>query len=370
MLLGALAGGVGMAVVMSLIRFPELRLSLAGWAATALGFVLVPLAALFVHEAGHVATGALAGFRPHLFIVGPFKLERRGGGWTAGVNRTFPWWGGLAGGTPNGTDRLRQRMLLLIAGGPGASVLAGAGALAAIAAAGLEKSDVLTGPAASAYLLVFVFGLASLLMGVIALVPGQGHGFSTDGGRLLRFMQKGPDAEGEVAVLGIVGSSMAGQRPRAWPPALIAQALGLAADSSQGTAARFLAHMHALDSGAIEEARRRLREALDHLEALPKMTQPAVLLSAAWFAAVHDGDAASARRFLDQAGQEILFSTYSRPLSEAAVLIAEGDMTAAGPLLDVAEREVPGAIDRGSAVMAADQVEYLRTMSRTGKERR
>jgi hypothetical protein len=45
-------------------------------------------------------------------------------------------------------------------------------------------------------------------------------------------------------------------------------------------------------------------------------------------------------------------------------------MTAAGPLLDVAEREVPAAIDRGSAVMAADQVEYLRTWSRTGKEQR
>jgi hypothetical protein len=365
MLFGAVVGGVGMMVVLWVVRLPRFDLPLAGWVLVVLACAAALFVATAVHEVGHIVAAKMADFRPHLFIVGPLRLERRGESWIAGVNRAFPWWGGFAGAVPNHTERLRERMIGLIAGGPGASVATGVLALGALAAAGFDRTDRLAGADAATYIWTFFFGLVSLFMGFVALVPGAGHGFATDGARILRFLQKGPDADGEVAVLTLVGLSMGGQRPREWPQTLIGQAQLLAADSPTGAAARFLAHLHALDSGDEAAARRLLADVQANREVLPRMSRPALALSAAYFAAVHDGNAIAARHEFEQAGEGVLLAAHSRPLTEAAVLIAEGRAAAALALLDAAERELPSATDLGSARMAADQIQRLRGLARS-----
>jgi hypothetical protein len=354
---GAVAGGGGLLAIVWIVGWPDLTLS--GGTVT-LFVALLPLVFLLliaVHEGGHLLAGALAGFNPSLLIVGPVRLERTGAGWRAAVNRSFPVYGGLAGATPRGTQQLRQRMTALVAGGPAASLAAGAAAIWLLAARPPHDNQ-LIGVGAIAFLLVLTFGLGSLFVGLTALVPGHGHGFSSDGARLLRFLHRGPGVDGEVALLGLIGASMAGARPRDWSPDLIALALQLPADSAYGAAARMMAHGQALDRGDFEEARRFLQTAVEHRTRLPAISQPALAVQAAYFEAVHGGNAGLARLWLKEAQADAVVSPHARPLAEAAVRLAEGDSGAAEPLAR-AERELPHAIDRGGARMAADQIADL-----------
>jgi len=354
-LIGAVVGGLGMLAMIRFAGWPHLRLSPAAWLMLVLALPFAFLVMIAVHEVGHLLAGTLARFRPLLLIVGPVKLERTSSGWRPGLNRVFPLSGGLAGSTPEGTRRLRERMTVLIAGGPVASIASGLAVFAALAASGFTRQTTLSGVEAVAFLLAFVFVTGSLGIGCVALVPGQGHGFLSDGARILRFLRKGPGVDGEVAILGIVGASMGGQRPRDWDPGLVTQALHLDPATPFGASARILAYAHALDCGDIARARDHLTAAIDNQDVLPVMSRPALMLQAATFEAIYDRDPVSARRRLEQAHGGTLVSPHARPLAEGAILAAEGNARAA-ELLDKASSELPRAIDRGGALLAADLI--------------
>jgi hypothetical protein len=356
---GAVIGGAGTLAVLKFVPWPGLEMSPSG---IVIGVVCLPVIFLLIvacHEGGHLLAAALARFKPCLLIVGPLKLERSSLGWRVGWNKVFPRAGGLVAATPEGLHRLRERMAVLVAGGPSMSMLAGITALAFLAIRGDPAQATLAGAPALVFVLTFAFGLGSLMVGLLALVPGQGHGFSTDGTRILRFLSHTPGVDAEVALLGLIGMSMSGRRPREWDAELIGRALQLPADTPYGAAARMMAHSHALDREDELAAREHLRVALQHIEALPLMSRPALLLQAAYFAAAHDLDAAAARRYLSQAGHGALVSPHSRPLAEAAVLTAEADPRAPD-LLAAAACETRHAIDRGAAALAEDQIARLR----------
>jgi hypothetical protein len=356
----AVLGGWTTAAIFYVIPHPQIRLSATAMTELALGAAILPLLLIGIHEGGHLMAGALARFTPCLLIVGPLKLERTASGWRVGWNRSFPIFGGLAAAIPRGVRHLRRRMIVVVAGGPGASLVCGLAALAALALSGVTRESTLAGGGAVVFLLTFLFALGSLAVAIAALVPGYRLGFASDGARLLRFLQDTPDVDAEVALIGLIGASMAGQRPREWDPDLLASALRLEAGTPHWVAARMLAHGHALDCGDVARAREHLQSALLHQDLLPRMTLPALLLQAAYFEALHDENPISARRRLADAGPGVLESPQARPLAEAAVLLAEGDPRAAEKALADAVREIPHASDRGSAAMAADQIAELR----------
>src|SRR5690349_5083309 len=77
--------------------------------------VCFPLAVV-IHELGHLAAGALVGFRPMLLIVGPAKIRRTARGWR--MERMRPAIaGGIASALPRGLHNLERRVVVLIAGG-------------------------------------------------------------------------------------------------------------------------------------------------------------------------------------------------------------------------------------------------------------
>lgn len=356
----AIGGGVGTFVLLQIIKLPRFDLDFASGLLLLLALIPLLYLAVAFHEGGHLLAGAIRGFRPCLFIVGPLKLERQGGRWRVGRNRVLPGFGGLAAGIPEHTERLRQRMLMLIAGGPAASLLTGLAALAALYSLRTPGPRVtLVGTDATAYILLLVFCLVSLGIGCIALVPGRAHGYSTDGSQILRFMKETPEVEAEVALVALSTTSMAGKRPRDWDPSLVAQTLKVPADSPRGPLARLLAHTHALDRGDIEPARHHLVDALAHREHVMKMARPAILLAAAEFAALHDHDAASARRWFDEAGEGAMIGVHTRLFAEAAVLHAEGKPHVE-ERLTLAATALKESIDRGGALMLEDQIAALR----------
>ena len=359
-LIGGVVGGLTAVLVLKVLRLPNFEMAAIWVALLVPAVVVVFYLTVAVHEAGHLLAGASAGFRPCLLIIGPLKLERVSGRWRVGANRIAPVLGGLAAGVPSDSVDLRRRMIRLIAGGPLASLVtgvAGMGLLVFVKAPGARMT--LSDQDAFAYVLLLAFTLISLLIAFVALIPTVTQGYSSDGGQILKFMRNGPEVEAEVALTAVSTSSLAGTRPRDWDPAILAQAMELPRSSTTAPLAALLAHMNALDRGDLEAARRQLDRTLASVEQLAAMWRSSVLLHAAQFAALYERDAVTARRYLDQAGPGALISESARALTEAAVLHAEG-APGVDERLARAEADLVNAIDKGSALMAADQIAALR----------
>lgn len=325
----------------------------------ALLLLSLPLAlflAIGAHEGGHLLGGRFAGFRAYFLLVGPLRLERTGGGWRAGVNGRLSTWGGLAAAAPSHGRRLRHRMALYVAGGPGASLLLGV--LCLIAALALHSSDVgglarsegsVSLSVALSFLFLAVLGVASLLLGFVTLIPGRSGGMYTDGGRLLRLIRGGPELEGEMALIVINGLSLGGARPREWPDDLVERTLTLPPDSFLGVIARQMAWIRAQDRNEPARVVEYLEEALAHAPQLGSMGEAGLRLQAAAYLAAECGEVARARTLVHGNRGSALSAPHHRSLARGAVLLAEGDGPGAAAHLEHALEVVEDALDAGTA---------------------
>jgi hypothetical protein len=353
-LMGAAFGALGARAGIELL--PELGFTGPQTALLVGALPVLYLVTIAIHEAGHVAGGLIAGFRTLLFIVGPFRLERTGERFRAGLNRSVLLAGGLAGMTPVGLHDLRRRTLVMIAGGPLVSLMAGAQLLAIYVA----LAPLLMRPGAGfilhfmAVVLVLV-GVFSLVIGLATLVPAKSGGFYSDGARILRLLRATDETEREVALLALTGLTMAGTRPRDWDAGLVESSAGIRDGGPFEVTGRQFAYAHALDRGDIDAARAHLDAAVAGLTLLPGASRTPLLLNAATFYALYDGNAEHARRLLARAGAGtgLLSTPHKRVLAEAAVLLAEGDVTAARERAAQVRDLLAGAIDQGGAALDA-----------------
>jgi hypothetical protein len=307
---------------------------------------------ILIHEAGHVLGGRLADFRTLLFIVGPLRVERTADGFEAGLNRSVALAGGLAAMVPRGLHDLRRRTVVMVAFGPMASLMVGAQLLVLYQVASPALVRPGAGfPAHLAAMVLAATGILSLLVGIITLIPGRSGGFYSDGARLLRLMRADDAAEREMALIALTGMSMAGTRPRDWDRSLVEYGVGIRDGGPFEVGGLQLAFAHALDSGDIGGARRNLEAALHRIGQLPRSAQSSLLLAAATFFALYDGNANRARDLLSHARDGVLAAPHRRRLAEAAVRLAEGDVAGAR----AAAREVAPlsrrAVDRGGAAL-------------------
>jgi hypothetical protein len=346
MAVGALAAWGG------LHALPELGFTTTQTVISAVLVLLLYTLGIAVHEAGHVLGGRLAGFRTLLYIVGPLKIERTPAGFHAGFNRSIMLAGGLVAMVPIGLRDLRQRVLLLVAGGPVVSLMVGAQFLALYqASAGYLLRDGAPFASQLAALSLLTLGGASVLIGLVTLIPGRSGGFYTDGARMLRLMHATEETEREVALIALTGMSIAGTRPRDWDAALVSRGAGIRDGGPFEVLGSQLAYAHALDSGAVDQARGHLENALDRIDQLPAGARASLLLSAATFFALHDGDAPRARDYLARARRGLLPAPHQRRMAEAAVCLAEGDVEGARAAALHVQRLAAAAMDRGGAAL-------------------
>ncbi len=289
-------------------------LNLSGGQLIALLLLLLPIWFLVVlaHEAGHLAGGVLAGFKPFQLVVGPLKLLWVEGRVRAELNRSLLLAGGVAVSLPPDGQNLRRRMLLMVAGGPAGSLLLALLALVAMAFA--------NGLPAAALLMATGLGL---IITVVTLVPMRAGGFYSDGARILMLLRGGPQAERWSAMALLVNATMAG-RLRELDPAIVARATALRDGTLDAAGAAFVVYGYELARGQIAAAGAQLDDVLEQLELYPAAMRPAMLAEAAYFTARHRGDAVTARAYLEQTNGSALVEAYTRHRAEAAVLLAEG----------------------------------------------
>lgn len=317
------------------------------------GVTLVLLLAVALHEMGHLLGGRLANFRAFLFVAGPIMAERRRDRWALRFNPHLSLWRGASVSAPTDASHLRGRTLLMLAIGPAASLMAGL-TCAAI--------GILTGPPSRSWpsFWLFMFGAASLMVGITTLVPVGSLGINNDGNRILQLLRRSSGWQGELALLALVGISSAGRRPCTWDGRLIEQVLTLSAASPLGILSRRFACAHALDKGHQVTAGRHLEQALAHRSLLRRAAQPGLLAQGAYFFSIHAGDTARARALLGEISYEGLAMPHQISLAEAAVLFAEGKASEAAAALERSRQQLPRATNLGIARADTDLIDKLR----------
>lgn len=368
-LLGLFMGIVGFVVALSIGSFIGTQMTndvswgFSTWQRlTLVVAILLPLPLILaIHEAGHLLGGRIAGFNFSLFVVGPLMISRSRQGLEVSLNKSLSMYGGLAASYPTDTHNLQRRMLWMIIGGPGMSLLAGCifiglRLLLLPEAAHPDTHSVLY---LYLWLELMVMGLASLFIGFITLFPGKTGGFLTDGARLRLLLKGGAEASREEALWLITTRSLSGVRPRHWDAETIQKAVALKDDSPFEYAVHMLAYYHALDMHHFADTHKHLSRCLEMWDVLPPPIRPSLSMEAAYFEAACRHDAPAARAWLDATREGPFVDDAAKIRGKAAVLIAEGHLDEARSLASCLDEALRQNVDEGMVIAQKDWVDRL-----------
>lgn len=154
------------------------------------------LVASAVHELGHVLVGLIAGFKFYLFVAGPLGLKRNEDDRVVFyIEKDHSLWGGISATLPTGEEQENyQKFGWVLLGGPLASIVTG-------------SIGLLAGNVGEVNFLL-LFGLMSLGMGIVSLIPMRNGAFFTDGGRWLRMHKNEETKAVEIAIWNITQTSI------------------------------------------------------------------------------------------------------------------------------------------------------------------
>lgn len=344
-------------VVLQLLLGGALGIALTDWLTTAAkqlpyhNSTLLPLLlvgivfwlTVLVHEGGHWVGGHLTGMR--CFAVGVLwmHLERREARWRLHLRKRRPGTMGYVISLPLGFEQLRQRIALFIAAGPIASLAAGSLALAAgwvlrqPYRAGVPPGHVAGYVIAE---LLFLFGVGSLLTGVLNALPfTTRHGNASDGERLRRLRRPGPQAELELGRFQLASYVHQGVRPRDWPATLVTQLLAGPQQPAQLCHSHLCAYAHALDRADMEAARLHWQAAYDTHQGASPAVGRSLYCEAVYLAVLHDNQPELAAQWQQGAEQLLPFKGHEACFTQALVACSEGDWATARQQLVVCERE-------------------------------
>jgi hypothetical protein len=271
-------------VITTLVALPGLRVAVETapgyWAALILA--MAATGAGIVHEAGHLFSALLFGFKLTQIKLGPLQFGKH-------VNSREPYCGdvltlGVTGFEPRVTDQddaaLRRRLWFLLLGGPLASL--------ALAVA-LEFS--LTMMAQPRFLVTFGFHVGaalSVLFAIASLLPDVNRrGNFSDGARLLMLLKNDGKAERWFSNIRCQIALNQGRHPRDWDETCVSRAAAVRDDSRDAYISRWLAYLWAAERQDITCATKYLEGALESLAySTPKLRDQLFLEAAvfqAWF---------------------------------------------------------------------------------------
>lgn len=306
------------------------------------------LIVLGAHEIGHVLGGLSQGMRFLLLIVGPF-------GWHASVSGVrFEWntnlalMGGIAATIPTKAGALRRRQLLvLVAGGPIASVL-----LAIFAVALATVSD----PRFAAYC-IFI-AATSFGIFLVTLIPVRSGGFMSDGMQIIDVLRGGSAVAERDALMQVFAQSLNGIRPRDWDSSVVDRLSKMDSEEplrSTGSALYLLYRaMDSQNSADIVRYRKLLEDSVDEYPSGFKQSIYIELAICAWLS----GETDTARRYLE-ASQGGVVEKSRRLLAQAALAKLEGRHEDCDHDCLLAIQALAKASDAGQVKLTQDQLALL-----------
>jgi hypothetical protein len=328
--------------------------SLTAWDLFALPVLI--LIVLATHEIGHLLGGLSQGMRFLLLIVGPF-------GWHASVSGTrFEWntnlalMGGIAAAVPTkvGAD-LRRQLLVLIAGGPAASLL-----LTVLAVGIASVSD----PRFTAYCVVVAASSFGIFL--VTLIPVRSGGFMSDGMQIIDVLRGGSAVVERSALMQIFAESLDGVRPRDWDSKAIDELSKISADDPlRSTGGSLYLLYRAMDSGHHADIARYRKILEDRVDAYPSGFKQSIyveLAICAWLV----GDTDAVRRYLETSKGGVVEKS-RRLLAQAALAQLEGRHQDCERDYLLATQALNKASDAGQVKLTQDQLAMLNNGSSNRK---
>lgn len=344
LLFGGLAGGAGFLLASRLASADAVKVLRPLELLVALPILLWLV--LLTHELGHVAAAWLRGWRFLMLLVGPLRLVQGRSGLDWAFNRAWPTWGGLAASVPREEAGFRRDMTVVVLGGPLASLLLAAMAIAASRGTGRL----------AAY--AFLVGLPSLLIGIITLVPMRTGGFASDGMQAWQLLRGGDGPLRRARRVRLMTHGLSGGRPRDLAPDDIARAIDESDTPTDAVALWNVALYAALDRGDHDAALAAAEQVATQYQAFPDGMRQMLTIDLAYLSARYRRDADTARRWLALSAGGFV-EPYQRPLAAAALAWLETRPADARTAIAEARRALSRAMDPGAAQMVSDQLDAL-----------
>ena len=223
---------------------------------------------ILAHESGHVLGGLAAGDDFGFMAAGPLYVENEQGRLQIRYNRHLTLWGGLAFTLPNSTENFRLRRLILVGGGPLASLLLGLGLLWCVGLPGDLPPNLSNAMAICLQALQFM-AIISLFIFVATIIPSRMGGFMSDGMQLLLLFRNNAEAKAYAAFLHLFAQTKQGTRPADLSTEHLQTLAAFPDSSSRGVGANLYRFYHHLDKGESTEAETYLQLVEKHLGAYP-----------------------------------------------------------------------------------------------------
>ncbi len=304
---------------------------------------------LLVHELGHLAGGMARGMRFVLLIVGPFRLRRTVSGIKLDWFLRGDTFGGMAAALPDMRRPTRGQLLPMIVGGPLASLLLAAVALAAAA---------VTEGRLSAYLTIL--GLLSIPIFVVTALPMRAGGFLSDGRQLLDLLRGGRGVEQRAMLIAAYAEALSGVRPRDRDPVPLERALAMRGDEPlRDVSAAMMAYQVALDRRELAAAGEWIDVLAEGHDAYPGGFRQSIACDIAYFAARYRHDPATAAVWYARAKGGMAEKS-QLAMAEAAIALATGDATGALRAVERGVRHLGDIGDAGSVPLVVDELALLR----------
>ena len=352
----ALGGGLALGAYLVISRWlptvPKAHLGAVGRLVLFVGVLVAAAGAPLVHELGHVIGGAFVRFRFVFLAWGPFRVVREGDRVRVRMNKDLGHAGGIALSLPTTMEDLARRNAIVVATGPVVSVVLGVVALTASWLTGIWRSPAAMSDPALAVLglVAAAFGVASIGIGLVTLIPGHTGGLSTDGAQLLRYVRGGPEADRHGTLITMAAVATSATRPRDWPRDLAPRLTTADPASTDALLAESLVYYQALDDGDLHRAHRALSTLLQRTIVKGRRARAPYAQEAAFYELAVRGDASAAGRWLDEElGGSITDVPMRKVLVELLTLarvVDAGDATAAAKARSRVEDALPALAAR------------------------
>jgi hypothetical protein len=301
-----LGGAVTLGAYLLISRFlptvPRAQLGAVGKLVLFIGVLVAAAVAPLVHELGHVIGGAFVRFRFTFLTWGPFRVAREGDEVRVRMNSDFALAGGIALSLPTTMEDLARRNAIVVAAGPVVSLVAGAVGLTVSYLTGIWRSSAAMSDPTLAItgMVAATFGLCSIGLGLLTLIPGRTGRFATDGAQLLRYVRGGSEADRHSAVATLLAVAMGATRPRDWPRGVIRGLTIGDPDGSDAILGESFAYYQALDDGDMRRAHQALSTVLERTIVKGRRARAPYAQEAAFYELAVRGDASAAGRWLDE----------------------------------------------------------------------
>lgn len=296
--------------------FPELPL-------VAVPFTIL-LAAIFtrvVHEAGHAAAAAmLSGFRLVNLTLGPVWLSRNLTGWHWKFVPNLGWTGALASARPMTDNNLLTNVFLYLAAGPMATLLLGTSSLVFF----LSAKSAPWAWCADGFGILAMAALIDFLSEMSLM--RKGHVF-TDGAKLMQLWSGGLERRRLLATYALGLCETTARRPSEWRPEWLEEPTS-DPHSPLYFAGCYYAYVYEVDRRNWSKAGEWINLLLgSDIENPSPARRWKAAIEGAFFEASFRNDAVRARHWLSAPRDGVAVDPVSEWRAEAAVHLAEGDLT-------------------------------------------